>query len=184
MDDSGIIELYWSRQERAIEETDRAYGGTLFRFSHRILKNIQDAEETVYDTYMRAWESMPPQRPRKLLAYLMQLCRHLSFDRLDWNRAGKRSAELVSLTREMEECIPDRRMEDRLEGKELGKLLEAFLYTLPKDSRLIFLRRYLYLDTVAEIAKRYGFSESKVKMQLKRSRVKLRDYLNKEGIAV
>jgi RNA polymerase sigma-70 factor (ECF subfamily) len=81
-------------------------------------------------------------------------------------------------------CIPDRRIDDRMKGKELGRLLEQFLATLPKDSRLIFLRRYLYLDTVAEIAKRYGFSESKVKMQLNRTRAKLHAYLNKEGITV
>ena len=91
---------------------------------------------------------------------------------------------MVSLTEEMATCIPDRRIEDRMEGKELGRLLEQFLASLPKDSRLIFLRRYLYLDTVAEISLRYGFSESKVKMQLKRTRSKLYAYLNKEGIRV
>ena len=184
MNDTNIIELYWSRNERAIEETDRAYGRTLLGLSQRILSNQQDAEENVYDTYMRTWETIPPQRPVYFKAFLTKICRCLAFDRLDWRNAAKRNAELVSLTEEMALCIPDRRIDDHMEGKELGRLLEQFLATLPKDSRLIFLRRYLYLDTVTEIAKRYGFSESKVKMQLKRTRAKLQDFLNREGIKV
>ena len=184
MNDGNIIDLYWLRNEQAIEETDRTYGRTLLGLSQRILRNKQDAEENVYDTYMRTWESIPPQRPVYFKAFLTKICRCLAFDRLDWRNASKRNAELVSLTEEMATCIPDRRIEDRMEGKELGRLLEQFLGSLPKDSRLIFLRRYLYLDTVAQIAKRYGFSESKVKMQLKRTRAKLYAYLNKEGIRV
>lgn len=184
MDDTAIIDLYWSRNEQAIEETDRAYGRSLFALSQRILENRQDAEENVYDTYMRAWETIPPKRPVYFRAFLTKVCRCLALDRLDWRTAGKRNAELVSLTEEMASCIPDRRIDDQAEGKELGKLLERFLSTLPKDSRLIFLRRYLYLDSVAEIAQRYGCSESKVKMQLKRTRTKLYAYLNKEGITV
>lgn len=184
MMDASIIDLYWSRNEQAIEETDKTYGRTLLSLSQRILANKQDAEENVYDTYMRTWETIPPQRPVHFRAFLTKICRRLALDRLDWRNASKRNAELVSLTGEMESCIPDRRNEDRLEGKELGRLFEQFLNTLPKDSRLIFLRRYLYLDTVAEIALRYGFSESKVKMQLKRTRTKLHAYLNKEGICI
>lgn len=184
MNDTNIIDLYWSRSERAIEETDKAYGRTLLSLSQRILTNQQDAEENVYDTYMRTWDTIPPQRPVYFKAFLTKICRCLAFDRLDKRNALKRNAELVSLTEEMAGCIPDRRINDRLEGKELGKLFEQFLAALPKDSRLIFLRRYLYLDTVADIAGRYGFSESKVKMQLKRTRAKLHEYLNKEGISV
>lgn len=182
MNDTNIIDLYWARNERAIEETDRTYGRTLLGLSQRILQNKQDAEENVYDTYMRTWESIPPQRPVYFKAFLTKICRCLAFDRLDRRNASKRNAELVSLTEEMESCIPDKQIEAQMEGKELGRLLEQFLGSLPKDSRLIFLRRYLYLDTVAEIARRYGFSESKVKMQLNRTRSKLHDYLSKEGI--
>ena len=184
MNDPNIIELYWARNEQAIEETDKAYGRALLGLSQRILANKQDAEENVYDTYMRAWESIPPQRPLYFKAFLTKICRRLALDRLDWRNASKRNAELVSLTEEMASCIPDKRIDDQLEGEELGRLLEQFLATLPKDSRLIFLRRYLYLDTVAEISKRYGFSESKVKMQLQRTRSKLQTYLNKEGVRV
>ena len=184
MNDTYILDLYWSRNEQAIEETDKVYGGTLLRFSQRILENRQDAEENVYDTYMRTWETIPPQRPVYFRAFLTKICRCLALDRLDWRNAAKRNAELVSLTEEMASCIPDKRLEDQIEGRELAKLLEQFLSTLSKESRLIFLRRYLYLDTVSQIAARYGFTESKVKMQLKRTRAKLHAYLNKEGITV
>ena len=184
MNDLNIIDLYWARKEQAIEETDKLYGRTLLGLSLRILQNKQDAEENVYDTYMRTWESIPPQRPAYFKAFLTKICRCLALDRLDWRKAAKRNAELVSLTEEMASCIPDKRLEDQMEGRELGKLLEQFLSTLPKESRLIFLRRYLYLDTVAQIATRYGFSESKVKMQLKRTRSKLHAYLNKEGVTI
>lgn len=184
MNDLQIIDLYWSRKEQAIEETDRVYGRTLYSLSQRFLQNRQDSEENVYDTYMHVWETIPPQRPVYFRAFLTKICRCLALDKLDRRNAAKRNAELVSLTEEMASCIPDRRIEDQMAGKELGLLLEQFLYTLPRESRLIFLRRYLYLDTVAEIARRYGFSESKVKMQLKRARERLYAYLDKEGVTV
>lgn len=110
MNDTYILDLYWSRNEQAIEETDKVYGGTLLRFSQRILENRQDAEENVSDTYMRAWESIPPQRPVYFKAFLMKICRCLALDRLDWRKAAKRNAELVSLTEEMASCIPDKRI--------------------------------------------------------------------------
>ena len=184
MDDTKIIDLYWAKNDLAIEETDRAYGHKLFALSNRILQSRPDAEENVNDTYLRAWQAIPPQRPRYLLAFLSKICRHLALDRLDWAQAAKRNAELVSLTEEMALCIPDRRREGHLEARELRRTLESFLGSLPAESRRIFLRRYLYVDTVSEIAKRYGISESKVKMQLKRTREKLRKHLEKEGITV
>ena len=184
MDDAKIIDLYWARKETAIEETDKAYGRNLFSLSKRILQNQQDAEENVSDTYMRAWETIPPQRPQYFQAFLMRICRHLALDKLDWKKAAKRNAEIVALTEEMALCIPDTSHDAQMEGKELGRLLETFLNTLSRESRLIFLRRYLYVDTIAEIARRYGFSESKVKMQLRRTRAKLYTYLEKEGIRV
>lgn len=184
MEDSKIIDLYWARNEAAIKETHSAYGGRLYGLSNRILENQQDAEENVSDTYMRTWEAIPPHRPRFFLGFLSKICRHFALDRLDWQKAAKRNAELISLTQEMEMCIPDTSLNRKMEGKAIGQALEAFLKTLPKESRLIFLRRYLYVDTVAEIAVRYGISESKVKMQLHRTRIKLSDHLKKEGICV
>lgn len=182
MTDSQIIALFWDRNEDAIRETDAAYGRRLYAISNQILSQRQEAEESVSDTYMKAWETMPPQKPLYFFAYLAKICRNFSLARLQWNSAAKRSAELVSLTQEMAECIPDRRMEQRLEREELGQLLNLFLESLTRDNRLIFLRRYWYADSVREIADRYGISESKVKTQLHRTRKKLQLFLEKEGI--
>ena len=184
MDDAQIIALYFDRDEQAVKETDTAYGRRLFVLSNHILNNRQDAQECVSDTYMETWKTIPPKHPKYLYAYLASLCRNISFNRLDWNLAAKRNAEVVALTQEMETCIPDRYQDEQLDSRELRRTLERFLETLPRESRLIFLRRYLYVDTVAEIAARYGISESKVKTQLHRTRAKLQTYLAKEGIRV
>ena len=108
----------------------------------------------------------------------------MALDRLDWRKAAKRDAEIVSLTKELELCIPDTSYDRYMESKIIAHAIESFLQTLSKESRLIFLRRYLYVDTVAEIAIRYGISESKVKLQLHRTRAKLSEHLKKEGIFV
>lgn len=184
MDDAKILDLYWARNEHAIEETDKAYGKNLFRLSNRILENKEDSEENVSDTYMKTWTSVPPCRPKAFLAFLSKICRHLALDRLDWRKAAKRNAEIISLTQEMEMCIPDSSHDRYVQSREIAATMENFLKTLPQESRLIFLRRYLYVDTVAEIARRYGLSESKVKMQLHRTRAKLSEHLKKEGIFV
>lgn len=184
MEDAKIIDLFFARNEDAIAETDAAYGRQLFALSNRILNNQEDAEENVSDTYMKVWEIVPPQRPRFFYAFLASICRHLSFHKVDWRLAAKRNAEILSLTQEMEMCIPDTAQDHILEGRELGRILNGFLEGLPKDSRLIFLRRYWHMDTIAEIAARYEMSESKVKSQLSRTRAKLCTYLEKEGIQV
>lgn len=184
MEDAKIIALFWDRNEQAVHETDAAYGRRLHALSNNILNNIEDAEESVSDTYMETWKSIPPKCPEFFYAFLASICRNISFNRLDWRLAAKRNGEVVTLTHELECCIPDTRQDAELESRELRRILEAFLDSLNKESRLIFLRRYLYVDTVAEIAERYGISESKVKTQLHRTRVKLYRYLTKEGVSV
>ena len=184
MDDAKIIDLFWARNEKAIQETDKTYGRKLHVLANKILNNREDAEESVSDTYMKTWEIIPPQRPKYYYAFLASICRHLSFHKVDWKLAAKRNAEVVTLTQEMEMCIPDATRDRELEGKELGRIMNAFLESLPKDTRLIFLRRYWHVDTIAEIAARYGMTESKVKMQLSRTRAKLQTYLESEGIYV
>ena len=184
MEDAQIIALFFARNEQAVKETDIAYGRKLYVLSNNILNCRQDAEESVSDTYMETWKSIPPKHPKYFYAYLASICRNISFNRLDWKLAAKRNAEVVALTEEMETCIPDSRQDAQMESRELRRILEAFLDSLSKESRLIFLRRYLYVDTVAEIAARYGISESKVKTQLHRTRAKLHTYLAKEGIAL
>lgn len=184
MGDSKIIDLFWARDEAAIAQTDAAYGRKLYALANKILNNREDAEESVSDTYMKTWEIIPPQRPNHLYAFLASICRHLSLHKVDWRLAAKRNANLVTLTEEMELCIPDTRRDLELEDKEIGRVMDAFLESLPKETRLIFLRRYWHADSIAEIAARYGITESKVKMQLSRTRSKLRTYLEREGIKV
>lgn len=184
MTDSQILALFWDRNEDAIRETDRAYGRKLFVLSDKILHSHQDAEESVSDTYMKTWETIPPQRPVYFFAYLAKLCRNISLARIQWQSAAKRSAEIVTLTREMEECIPDRSYERKLEVEEIGAVLTRFLEGLSPEYRRIFLRRYWYTDTIQEIADRYGISQSKVKTQLHRTRKKLQSFLESEGIFV
>lgn len=184
MEDTKIIELYWMRNEDAIAETEAAYGRRLRRLANRILGNSEDAEESVSDTYMKTWETIPPKRPTYFYAFIASICRHLSLHKVDWNQAAKRNAEVVTLTQEMELCIPDTSRDREMEAKEIGKALNAFLEDLPQQTRMIFLRRYWHVDTIAEIAQRYGITESKVKMQLSRTRAKLCTYLEQEGIQV
>lgn len=184
MEDSKIIDLFWERNEDAIQETDAAYGRKLHVLANKILNNREDAEESVSDTYMKSWETIPPQYPNRFFAFLASICRHLSFHKLDWKTAAKRSAEIVSLSEEMALCLPDEAWERKISGRELGRIMNTFLESLPQESRLIFLRRYWFMDTIAEIAARYGIGESKVKMQLSRTRNMLRLYLKKEGITV
>jgi RNA polymerase sigma-70 factor (ECF subfamily) len=184
MTDSQIIALFWERKEDAIRETDAVYGRKLYAISDKILRSSQDAEESVSDTYMRAWETIPPQRPNYFFAYLAKICRNLSLGRLQWNSAAKRCAEVVSLTDEMQQCIPDRSHERKLEGEEIGRVLNSFLDSISLESRLIFMRRYWYTDSIQEIAARYNISQSKVKTQLHRTRNRLQVFLESEGIYV
>ena len=184
MEDSKIIELFFARNEDAIRHTDDTYGRKLFALADNIVNDHQDAEESVNDTYLKAWVTIPPQKPTHFFAYLAKICRHFALGRLDWKKAAKRNAEVVSLTSEMELCIPDERRALQLEAKELGRLLDSFLRTLTPENRMVFMRRYWYVDTIAEIAMRYGISESAVNMRLNRTRAKLCTYLEQEGIKV
>ncbi|MGM9550346.1 MAG: RNA polymerase sigma factor [Faecousia sp.] len=184
MEDEKIIDLYWERKDEAIMETQRAYGRQLQTIAERIVQSYEDAEESVNDTYLAVWRTIPPKRPRYFFAYLAKICRNFAFGRLDWRDAAKRRAEVVTLSEEMAMCIPDTKREQAAEGKEIARALNAFLGTLSQENRVLFVRRYWYVDTVAEIAQRFGTSESKVKTRLHRIREKLRAYLAQEGIAV
>lgn len=184
MEDSKILELFFARNEDAIKYTDETYGRRLYRLADKIVQNGQDAEESVSDTYLKAWDTIPPHKPQYFFAYIARICRNFALDKLDWKNAAKRKAEIVSLTQEMEACVPDAARERTLEGKELGMILDSFLRTLNAENRMIFMRRYWYADTVAEIALRYGIGESAVRMRLNRTRDKLAGYLKQEGVHI
>ncbi len=184
MEDEAIIALFWKRDQEAIRQTDLQYGRRLQRLSRSILNDEEDAKESVNDTYWKAWDTIPPQKPNYFFAYLAKICRYLSLGRLDWNRAQKRSAPIVGLTAELELCIPDRQEENRIQERSLKESLNRFLERLSQEKRCIFLRRYWFGDSIQEIARRYGIGESKVKTTLFRVRGQLRQHLQKEGFSV
>ncbi len=184
MNDERIIALYFKRDENAIKETDKSYGKKLHFLSFSIVKDVQDSEECVSDTYLKAWDHIPPTRPVYFFAYLAKICRFLSFDKLDYKKAKKRSAEVVTLSDELMNTIPSNLTEVEVAEEELGKVLNQFLLTLPEDHQVLFVRRYFYMEKIADIASRYGVSESKVKTSLFRTRQKLKKYLEGEGIFI
>lgn len=186
MEDSRIIELYFQRSEDAIRETDTKYGSYCFSIARNILSNQEDARETVNDTYMACWNTIPPHRPNVFSAFLGKITRRIAINRYQANHAAKRGGGEVTLAlEELSGCIPSQWDTEReLEAAELTRLLNAFVRTLPETDRKIFICRYWYIEPVKSIAARFGFSESKVKSMLFRIRNKLRVELEKEGITV
>lgn len=183
MDDNGIIELYWARSEDAIPSTAAKYGKYLGGISFNILGVYEDAEECVSDTYLKAWNAMPPYRPSILSAFLAKIIRRLSIDR--WrkaNAARRGGGEITLALEELGDCISGRdSVESELARKELIMLLNGFLNTLSDTERRVFLCRYWYMDSIRTICGQFGFSESKVKSMLYRTRQKLRAQLEREG---
>ncbi|MFI3326310.1 MAG: RNA polymerase sigma factor [Clostridia bacterium] len=183
MNDIAIIDLYFKRDERAIEETKISHGSKLTGFAYNILRNSQDSEESVNDTYFKAWNTIPPKRPEHFYAYLSKICRFICFGKLDYKNAQKRTAEIVTLSDELLICIPSN-TEKEVDEENFTKVLERFLETLSKENRIIFLRRYWYCESIAEISKKLNFGESKIKTSLFRTRGKLKKYLESEGIFI
>jgi len=186
MEDSTIIQLYWDRSEMAISATDSKYGPYLGVIARNILRDEQDAEECVNDTYLHTWNAIPPERPSAFRVWLGRITRNLSLDRWRMSRAQKRGGdETTLLLEELEACVPgNHNVEQSLADQEVAALISAFLRRQKPDSRRIFLRRYWYGDSVADIARILRISESKVKSSLFRSRNALRIYLEKEGISL
>ncbi len=186
MEDSRIIDLFLKRDAAALTCTSEKYGGRLRNASKRITGDFGTAEECENDTYLRAWEAIPPHEPRDyFFAFLLRIIRALSIDAVRANQRLKRSAELLSLTEELEECIlSPQNTEGEIEARLLGESISRFLKTIPEERRRIFIRRYFYLDTVAEIGERLSISESKVKSALFRTRKELGKWLKKEGYEV
>ena len=186
MDDGQIIDLYWQRDQRAIDETSQKYGPFLFGLAWNILRSRGDAEECVNDTYLRTWNAIPSARPTAFQAWLGRIARNLSLDRWKQNRAQKRGGdEMELLLGELDACIPAPRTTERhLEDREIAATLSDFLRQLPKERRVIFLRRYWYGDDIETISQRLGCSQGKVKSALFRTRNALKTYLEKEGVAL
>ena len=183
MDDNRIVELYLNRDETAIALTAEKYGTRLRALARNITEDAQTAEECENDTYIQAWNSIPPHEPRDyLFAFLARITRHISLNRCRERSRLKRSAYLCELTAEMEQCIPaPDDLQCRLDSMDLSCAINSFLATLSEEKRAVFLRRYWFLDSIETIARRYSMSQSKVKTMLFRTRNRFRDYLEKEG---
>lgn len=186
MDDKQIIALYFDRDENAITETAQKYGSYCYSIAYGILCCRQDAEETVNDTYMGAWRAIPPHQPEKLSAFLGKITRRLALMKWKTVHALKRGAgEMDVALEELGECISNGMTpEQEVEHKELTRRLNSFINKLPEIDQRIFVCRYWYIMPVKEIAKRFGFSESKVKSMLSRTRKKLVVFFQKEGITL
>ncbi len=180
MTDQEIIHLFLARNEDGITAVYEKYGKKILSLADHILRNSQDAEECLNDTILKLWNSIPPTRPVSLSSYVLQICRRRALDQLDWARAKKRSAEVVSITEELENCLPAADIGENT--GELLKLIDEFLDSQSVKNRIMFVRRYWYSDTVEELAERFGMNPNSVRVNLHRIRKKLREYLEKEGI--
>ena len=184
MDDKQILELYNERSETAISETAEKYGKYCHYIAYNILYNIQDSEECVNDTYLKAWQTIPPHYPSKLSTYLGKITRNLALNRYKYyNRQKRGEGQTELVLDELLECVPaTESTEQAVEEKILVEVLNRFLNDLPEEKMKIFMRRYWYMRTIKEIADDFAMGESKVKMILSRSRSKLKQLLEKEGI--
>ena len=186
MEDGKIIDLYWARSQQAIAASEEKYGPYCHTIARRILDREEDAEECVNDTWLRAWNAMPPQRPGILSAFFGKLTRNLSLDRWRRNKAAKRGGSQVEIAlHELEDCLPDRRSPDEnLEAGETAALISAFLRRQSETDRALFVRRYFHLEPLDSLTRRFGMSMGQVKSKLHRMRGRLKLELEREGIAV
>lgn len=181
MDDNRIVELFWQRSEDAIGAAEEKFGCLCRMIARNLLRNEEDVQECVNDTWHSLWNAIPPERPDKLLPFVARITRNLAMKRLTYHNAAKRQAVILSFD-ELDACIPDEKtVEQALEGKALSRLIDAFLDTLDEESRNLFLRRYWFFDSVKQLARTFGMSESKVKVKLFRMREALKKYLETEA---
>ncbi len=184
MDDRKIVDLYWARSETAIEETSKKYGGYCYSIAFGVLSDREDAEESVNDTYLSAWNSMPPHKPSILSTFLGKITRRISIDKWRRRSAEKRGGgEIVLALGELDECVVSADTTgSELDRQALADVMRAFVRSLSDYERQVFLCRYWYLDSIKTICERLGYSESRVKSMLARTRKKLRLTLEKEGL--
>lgn len=183
MDDKRIVDLYFSRDENAISQTDKKYGRYCYSIAYNILTSKEDAEECVNDTYMTAWKAIPPHRPSVLSTFLGKITRHISIDRWRKRTAYKRGrGEITLALEELEDCVEGMQdVEMEYERKEIVMIYKKFLDALPTTERRVFLCRYWYVESIDTIAEKFGYSQSKIKTMLHRTRAKLRKQFAKEG---
>ncbi len=184
MEDYDIIELYFNRDENAIAQTQAKYGKLCHNIAEKIVGDEHEAEECVNDTYMGVWKAIPPERPSSLCAFVIKIVRNISIGRLKYRLAAKRNSDILLSLDELEEIIPDSDGFSQIEDRELGGFISEFLYNEKEDCRNIFIRKYWFMDSLAELSEKYGFSEGKIKSILFRTRNRLREFLEKKGVNV
>ena len=186
MNDEKIIELYFARSETAIAETDKKYGGSCRKTAFGILGNHEDTEECVNDTYLKVWNVIPPQRPTMLGAFVMRIARNIAIDLLRHRKAFKNGSGYGAVDYdEIADCLPSGdTIESTADRNAAAKAIESYLATLTQEKQIMFVRRYFYCSTCADIAAELHTTEGKVKMSLQRMRKKLREHLEKEGIVI
>lgn len=185
MEDEKIIALYFARDEEAITQTALKYGRMIRSIAYGIIKNLADSEECENDTYHIAWDKIPPAKPPYFPAFLGRIARNISFDKYDYKYAGKRNPEFELCLSEIESCISaGNTTEQTYDHHSTAKHISDFLRKSTVTKRIIFIRRYWYCDSIAKIATEYGFSESKVKSMLMRTRNELKKYLERQGVYV
>lgn len=185
MEDTEIVELYWTRSERAIAESEKKYGAYCFEVADNILKSVEDSRECVNDTWLRTWNVIPPKRPDVLKMFFAKITRNLSLDVIRRRNAQKRGGGVRDAVAELEECVSGVVfIEDSFDEKLLGECIDGFLRGIPKRDRQFFLRRYFYAESAKVIAKRFGTSENAVSVSLCRTRAKLKKHLEREGFFV
>ena len=185
MNDTRIIELFFERSEQAIKELDSKYGKVFYSLAFKILNNHNDVEECVNDSYLGAWNAIPPTKPKSLLAFVCKIVRNISLKRYEQNTAAKRNSHYDVAMEELEDCLASTTtIEEEIAEQELTKIIESFLDSLSKENRVIFLRRYWFSDTYADIAKQVGLTENNVSVRLTRIRKELREYLLEREVIV
>ena len=183
MNDQEIIALFWARQESAISATADKYGRYCHSIAYNILYNHFDAEECVNDTYLTLWNKIPPKEPNPFKAYICRIIKNLSLKKYEFNHAKKRNSEYEASLDELEECVSDgTEASEAVEFKELQMAINMFLSELPEKKRILFLRRYWFLQPVKDIAKDYGITEKTASMRLARLREKLQQYLQEKEL--
>ena len=185
IEDEKIIDLFFNRSEKAIQELDIKYGKVCHKLSYNILNNKQDAEDCVNDAYLGAWNAIPPTRPNPLLSYIVKIVRNISL-KIYWRKeAAKRSGHYKIALEEIEGYITDQKtVEDEIEARELARIIEEFLDTLTVENRVIFMRRYWFADSYKDIAELVGISEKNISVRLTRIREKMKQYLIEREVFV
>lgn len=183
MEDAKIIELYWERNESAIVETNRKYGGYCHAIAFNILSVKEDAEECVNDTWHRTWNAIPPERPNALRTWLGRIVRNLSLDLWNKNHAQKRDCTMNQLLSELEDCVPSVvSVEQAMDAKELSVFISSWLDALPEQERFLFIRRYWHGEALKEISRSCQFPPGKLAQKMYHLRLSLKAYLEKEGV--